>query len=277
MSTNLLFNIFLSFADTLLSTSRGISGRIGKSHSSSLLNDPDDEEYEYMNKQICNSVSPRHNGHWMKMNKKRTSSVSSQMTACSVDTTPSMELRRSQTMSSYNSDLEQPGSNDVKYEYMDIRSIDKEDSPPAQAPPLPPLLVKAMVDQEVEELEEEEVDGYVEDSIYHYTNQQPKLRQVLQQMKAVKREGNDNGQLYEYEDMDSITLARAEDAAVYQNIKKEGDRAVMQGPAQKPGFDAYVTVRAGVGLGEPAAVDRSFDNPNYWHSRMFLKPNAVPT
>ncbi|XP_056885353.1 receptor tyrosine-protein kinase erbB-3a isoform X1 [Takifugu flavidus] len=263
--------------DTLLSTSRGIPGRIGKSHSSSLLNDPDDEEYEYMNKQTCNSVSPRHNGHWMKMNKKRTSSTSSQMTACSVDTIPSMELRRSQTMSSYNSDLEQPGSNDVKYEYMDIRSIDKEDSPPAQAPPLPPLLVKAMVDQEVEELEDEEVDGYVEDSIYHYTNQQPKLRQVLQQMKAVKIEGKDNGQLYEYEDMDSITSAQPEDAAVYQNIQKEGDSAARQGPAQTPGFDAYVRVRAGVGLGEPAAVDRSFDNPNYWHSRMFLKPNAVPT
>uniref|UniRef100_A0A674M9L1 Receptor protein-tyrosine kinase n=1 Tax=Takifugu rubripes TaxID=31033 RepID=A0A674M9L1_TAKRU len=196
---------------------------------------------------------------------------------CSVDTIPSMELRRSQTMSSYNSDLEQPGSNDVKYEYMDIRSIDKEDSPPAQAPPLPPLLVKAMVDQEVEELEDEEVDGYVEDSIYHYTNQQPKLRQVLQQMKAVKIEGKDNGQLYEYEDMDSITSAQPEDAAVYQNIQKEGDSAARQGPAQTPGFDAYVRVRAGVGLGEPAAVDRSFDNPNYWHSRMFLKPNAVPT
>lgn len=177
-------------------------------------------------------------------------------------------------MSSCNSDLEQPGSNDVKYEYMDIRSIDKEDSPPAQAPPLPPLLVKAMVDQEVEELEDEEVDGYVEDSIYHYTNQQPKLRQVLQQMKAVKIEGKDNGQLYEYEDMDSITSARPEDVAVYQNIQKEGDRAARQSPAQKPG---YVRVRAGVGLEEPAAVDKSFDNPNYWHSRMFLKPNAVPT
>uniref|UniRef100_A0A674NXZ7 Receptor protein-tyrosine kinase n=1 Tax=Takifugu rubripes TaxID=31033 RepID=A0A674NXZ7_TAKRU len=201
--------------------------------------------------------------------------------SCGPPETPSPDMEEEDqngyTMSSYNSDLEQPGSNDVKYEYMDIRSIDKEDSPPAQAPPLPPLLVKAMVDQEVEELEDEEVDGYVEDSIYHYTNQQPKLRQVLQQMKAVKIEGKDNGQLYEYEDMDSITSAQPEDAAVYQNIQKEGDSAARQGPAQTPGFDAYVRVRAGVGLGEPAAVDRSFDNPNYWHSRMFLKPNAVPT
>lgn len=271
------FNIFLLSADTILSASRGIPGRIGKSHSSSLLNDPDDEEYEYMNKQIFNNVSPRHNGHWMKMNKKRTSSTSSQMTAYSVDTSASMELRGSQTMSSYNSDSEQQGSNDVKYEYMDIRSIDKDDSPPAHAPPLPPLLVKAMVDGEVEEVEDEEVDGYVEDSTYHYTNRQPKLRQALKQMKAVKMQRQGKGQLYEYEDMDSIASARPEDAAVYQNIQKEGEGAVGKSPAQQSGFDTYVRVRAGVGMGEPTAVDRSFDNPDYWHSRMFLKANAVPT
>uniref|UniRef100_A0A674MX38 Receptor protein-tyrosine kinase n=1 Tax=Takifugu rubripes TaxID=31033 RepID=A0A674MX38_TAKRU len=99
----------------------------------------------------------------------------------------------------------------------------------------------------------------------------------MSQRDSMSCEGKDNGQLYEYEDMDSITSAQPEDAAVYQNIQKEGDSAARQGPAQTPGFDAYVRVRAGVGLGEPAAVDRSFDNPNYWHSRMFLKPNAVPT
>lgn len=174
-------------------------------------------------------------------------------------------------MSSYNSDSEPQGSNDVKYEYMDIRSLDREDSPPAHAPPFPPLLAKAAVDRQAEE----EADGYVEDSIYHYTNQQPKLRQALQQMKAVKVQGK--GQLYEYEDMDSIATARPEDAAVYQNLQREGGGAAGQSPAQRSGFNAYVSVRAGVGLGEPAAVDRSFDNLEYWHSRMFPNPKAVQT
>lgn len=186
-----------------------------------------------------------------------------------------MELRRSQTMSSYNSDSEHQGSNDFKYEYMDIRSFEKDDSPPAHAPPPPPLLAKAAVDRQADEGdEEEEVDGYVEDSIYHYTNRQPKLRQVLQQMKV---QGQGKGQLYEYEDMDSITTARPEDAAVYQNIQRDREGAAGQSPARRSGFEAYVSVRAGVGLGEAAAADRSFDNMEYWHSRMFPNPNAVQT
>ena len=172
-------------------------------------------------------------------------------------------------MSSYNSDSEQQGSNDVKYEYMDIRSPHKEDSPPPHAPPLPPLLAKAAMDRQADEGKEEEADGYVEDSIYHYTNQQPKLRQALQQIKAVKVQGQSKGQLYEYEDMDSI--------AVYQNIQRDWEGAAGQSPGQRPAFDAYVSVRAGVGFGETVAVDKSFDNLEYWHSRMFPNPNAVQT
>lgn len=227
-----------------------------------------------MNKQVCVNIPPRRNCHRMTAKKKRTSSTSSHTTVCSGDTTLSMELRGSQTMSSYNSDSEQQGSNDVAYEYMDIRSTDKDDSPPAHAPPPPPLLVKAMVEREAGEGEQEEADEYVEDSIYHYTNRQPKLRQALQQMKT---QGQDKGPLYEYEDMDSIGTARPEDAAVYQNIHMDEKGAAGKSSAGQSGFDAYVRVRAGVGLGEPAAVDRSFDNPDYWHSRMFLKTNAVPT
>lgn len=181
-------------------------------------------------------------------------------------------------MSSYNSDSEQQGSNDVEYEYMDIRSIDKDNSPPAHAPPLPLLMVKAVVDREADDGEEEDADGYVQESIYHYTNRQPKMRQALQQMKAVKAQGGQGkGPLYEYEDMDSISTARPGDGAVYQNIQREKEGAAGQSPAQQSGFDAYVRVRAGVGLGEPTAIDRSFDNPDYWHSRMFMKANAVPT
>ncbi|XP_037627238.1 receptor tyrosine-protein kinase erbB-3a isoform X2 [Sebastes umbrosus] len=238
--------------DTLLSSSRVAPGRMRLSHSSGLLDDPDEEEYEYMNKQM-----PRNSSHWLKPpNKKRTSSVSSQATACSGDTASG------HTRSNHNSDSEQQGSNEVEYEYMDIRASEKDESPPSPDPPPPPK--PARMGREVEEDEEEEEDEYVEDSNYHYTNRQPKLRQALQDRKELKIEGRDEGEAYEYEDMDSMATLRPGDVVVYHNLQREGKAA-------------YVKVRAGVGLGEPAAGDRSFDNPDYWHSRMYLKPKAVPT
>lgn len=248
---------------------------MGKSHSSGLLDDLDDEEYEYMNKQCVTSVLPRHNSHWLKPKKKRTSSTSSQTTAGSVDTTLSMELRGSHTIS--NSDSEQQGSNEVEYEYMDIRGSEKDESPPAHGPPLPPPLTLARMGGEVEGEKEEEDDEYVEDSNYHYTNRQPKLRQALQHMKAPQIQGRDEGQSYEYEDMDCLAILQPGDAVVYQNMQREGEEATSGTEAHRSGFEACVKVRAGVGVGEPAAGDRSFDNPDYWHSRMFLKPKAVPT
>lgn len=282
ISCNVLNHIFIrscklpfiaSFSENLLSTSRATSGRIGKSHSTSLLDDPDDEEYEYMNKQTCvTPLSPRHNSYRLRPNNKRASSISSQVTACSGDTIPSMEARGSYTKSRHNSDSEQQGSNDVEYEYMDIRGSEKDDSPPAHDPPPPPTPGR-MEDEE----EEEDEDEYVEDSNYHYTNRQPKLRQALRDRKELKIEGTDEAEVYEYEDMDCFATVRPGGAVVYQNLQREGEEAAGATEARRSGFEPYVKVRAGVGVGEPAAGDRSFDNPDYWHSRMFLKPEAVPT
>uniref|UniRef100_A0A673CRL7 Receptor protein-tyrosine kinase n=1 Tax=Sphaeramia orbicularis TaxID=375764 RepID=A0A673CRL7_9TELE len=167
---------------TLLSSSRATSNRMGKTHSTILLDDPDEDEYEYMNKQkhVTPTIS-RQNSHlkdtspWLKMNRKRTTSVSSQVTASSGDVTPLVEVR------------------------------------------------------------------------------------------------GDEDEAYEYEDMDSFAAVRPGDAVVYQNLQRGGESAYQSG------FEPYVKVRAGVGVGEPAAGDRSFDNPDYWHSRMYLKPKAVPT
>ncbi|XP_069010693.1 receptor tyrosine-protein kinase erbB-3a isoform X1 [Embiotoca jacksoni] len=249
--------------ENLLFSSRA---RMGKSHSSSRLNNPDDEEYEYMNKQI--SVSPRHNSHWLKPNKKRTSSVSSQATAWSCDTALSAEVRGANARSRDDSDYEQPGSSEVEYEYMDIRGSEKEESPSEHDPPPPPSPPSsARVRGEAEENEEDE---YVEDSNYHYTNRQPKLRQALRDRTELKVQGRDEGEAYEYEDMDCFAGPPPAEAAVYQNLQRDGE-------AHKSGFDPHVRVRAGVGVGESAAGDRSFDNPGYWHSRMFLKHEAVPT
>ncbi|XP_070693587.1 receptor tyrosine-protein kinase erbB-3a [Pempheris klunzingeri] len=272
--------------DTLLSSSRVTPGRTGKFHSSGLLDDPDEEEYEYMNKQTCVApVSPRHNSHWLKPNKKRTSSVSSQAMACSGDATPSVEVRGGHVRSSHNSNSEQQGTNEVEYEYMDIRGSEKEESPlahdppptpppPPPPPPPSPPPPHVRIDREVEDEKEDE---YVEDSNYHYTNRQPKLRQALRENKEPKIEGRDEEEAYEYEDMDSFAALQPGDAVVYQNLQREAEGGVGGSEAHRSGFEPYVKVRAGVGVGDPPAGDRSFDNPDYWHSRMFLKPKAVPT
>uniref|UniRef100_A0A665VQQ2 Receptor protein-tyrosine kinase n=1 Tax=Echeneis naucrates TaxID=173247 RepID=A0A665VQQ2_ECHNA len=200
--------------DALLSSCRAAPGRIGKSHSSGLLDDPDDEEYEYMNNQ-----------------------------------TPA-SLRHSKQ-----------GFNEVEYEYMDIRGNEKRESPPTQAPLTPPTpaTVKGQVDDETEEEEDEY------------------LRQALQDRKELKIQGGDEAELYEYEDMDCFVAVQPGDKVVYQNVQRETEGAGRGAEVHQSGFEPYVKVRAGVGVGGPAAGDRSFDNPDYWHSRMFLKPKAVPT
>nr|XP_040060574.1 receptor tyrosine-protein kinase erbB-3a isoform X1 [Gasterosteus aculeatus aculeatus] len=259
--------------DTLLFPSRAGTGRMGKSHSLGIFDDPDEEEYEYMNKQkFVKSVSPRHNSHRSRPSKKRTSSTSSQVTACSGDTTSSVEVR-----SIHNSDSEQQESNEGEYEYMDIRGNENDESP---AVPDTPPATQARMGGEVDEDKEEE-DEYVEDSNYHYTNRQPKLRQALREKKELKIEGReedeDEDEAYEYEDMDSFAALRPGEAVVYHNLQRDGEGAVGGTKAHQSGFESYVKVRTGVGVGEPPVGDRSFDNPNYWHSRMFLKSNAVPT
>ncbi|XP_033994848.1 receptor tyrosine-protein kinase erbB-3a [Trematomus bernacchii] len=268
--------------DTLLSSARAAPGRMSKSHSASLLDDPDEEDYEYMNKRTClTAPSPRHSSHLLKPNKKRTSSVSSQATACSADTTSSVEVRGAHTRSNHDSDSEQQGSDDVEYEYMDIRGSEKDASPPTPEPPPlpppPPPPAPASMVREVEGEAGEMEDEYVDDSNYHYTNRQPKLRQALQDRKELNVEGRGEDEAYEYEDMDSFAALLPGDAVVYHNLQREGEGAVGGTEAHRSGFEPNVKVRAGVGVGETAAADRSFDNPDYWHSRLFLKSKAVPT
>ncbi|CAJ1051062.1 receptor tyrosine-protein kinase erbB-3a isoform X1 [Xyrichtys novacula] len=254
--------------ENLLFSSQVTPGRIAKSHSTGLLDDTDDEEYQYMNKQTCaTSLSPKKNSHCMKPNKKRTSSLSSQATAYSGDTTLSVEAR-GHSGTSQSSDSVQQGMNEVEYEYMDIRGSEKEESPPAYHPPPPPP------EQTAREVEEDE---YVEESNYHYMNRQPKLRETLQDREEIKMQERGMGEVYEYEDMDSFATLRPGDAVVYQNMQRGADGAAGNSELHQSGFEPYLKVRTGVGVGEPASGDRSFDNPDYWHSRMYLKPKVVST
>ncbi|XP_061640418.1 receptor tyrosine-protein kinase erbB-3a [Phyllopteryx taeniolatus] len=253
--------------ETLLCPSRVIPDRIGKSYSSGLLCNLNDDKYEHMTKHA--SFSSRinghlkDNGHRLKANKKRTSSLSSQVTASLGDVTTSIRN---------NHISEQLGSEEVKYEYMDIRCSEKDEDPPAHDPPPPPTVV-GMAEEEEKEEEEE----YVEDSNYHYTNRQPKLRKALQENRQLKIQDRDEDDTYEYEDMDCLPAIKPVPTAVYQNMQVGGEGEASGSTARQFGFDPYVKVRAGVEIGDSVSGDRSFDNPDYWHSRMFLKPKAVPT
>ncbi|XP_076012565.1 receptor tyrosine-protein kinase erbB-3a [Genypterus blacodes] len=267
--------------DMLLSISRANRDRISKARSSGFLDNPDDDEYEYMNKQTSvTSLSSRHpshlkdNAHWLKVNMRQTPSASAQ------------EVRGGHTRNDKpphsHSDSEQQGSQAVEYEYMDIRGCEKEESPPVPEPS--PSTSDGRIGGELGYEEKQEGDeDYVEDSNYQYTNRQPKLRQALQDRKELKIQGRDGAEAeaeaeaeaYEYEDMDSFAAVLPDDAVVYQNLQRNGEGAARGADTHQTGFDPYVKVRAGVG--EPAGADRSFDNPDYWHSRMFLKPKAVRT
>ncbi|CAB1330124.1 unnamed protein product, partial [Coregonus sp. 'balchen'] len=93
----------------------------------------------------------------------------------------------------------------------------------------------------------------------------------------------------EYEDMDAFgggsrgSQRGDHQEAEYQNLPVPGKgRATTaeEGGAGSRcaglGLGGYIKVCSGVGVGEPSS-NTSFDNPNYWHSRLFLKSDAVRT
>uniref|UniRef100_A0A671Q1T1 Receptor protein-tyrosine kinase n=1 Tax=Sinocyclocheilus anshuiensis TaxID=1608454 RepID=A0A671Q1T1_9TELE len=121
----------------------------------------------------------------------------------------------------------------VQYEYMDIRGDDE--------------------------------DEYVEED-YQYTNHQPRLRNSLRVQGLMQGEG----EVYEYEDMDSLAAGGAS-AAEYQNLEGEDEESVgLTDEPRSLGPEEYLKVHAGT-------EHKAFDNPDYWHSRSFHKANAVRT
>lgn len=182
---------------------------------------------------------------------------------------------------------------DVKYEYMDVRSVSKAGMDPGG--PLkfafPSTGARAELTPTAERAwsENDGEDEYVEED-YEYMNRQPKLKGKL-----TKRAGRDSrrsrgakGEAYEYEEMECLNTGAAPGAGEpveYQNIQSEEDedeggatplageepealRLATVGP--------FVKVLAGVRVGEQGG-DQSFDNPDYWHSRLYNKASAVRT
>uniref|UniRef100_A0A3P9A7X5 Receptor protein-tyrosine kinase n=1 Tax=Esox lucius TaxID=8010 RepID=A0A3P9A7X5_ESOLU len=220
------------------------------------------EEYEYMNKQACmRSLSPRPQlGHtkdgsqWLKMDKRQRSSLPSpdtEYTECT-GLRPSAEANREgKTKNEEQQDYEFPesceeerGSNDVEYEYMDIRNV-RPDDPPAQDVPLPGAIPK-----------------------------RPMGEYALQGQEGLRMLGRRGQEADEYEDMDSLAAPGAGDPVEYENLQGGDEGAVG---VQHSGMRTFVKVRAVVEVGEPGSGDRSFDNPDYWQSRLFLKPTTVTT
>uniref|UniRef100_A0A672S4N4 Receptor protein-tyrosine kinase n=1 Tax=Sinocyclocheilus grahami TaxID=75366 RepID=A0A672S4N4_SINGR len=101
---------------------------------------------------------------------------------------------------------------------------------------------------------------------YQYTNRQPRLRNSLRVQGLMQGEG----EVYEYEDMDSLAAGGAS-AAEYQNLEEEDEESVgLTDEPRRPGPEEYLKVHAGM-------EHKAFDNPDYWHSRSFHKASAVRT
>ncbi|XP_067230852.1 receptor tyrosine-protein kinase erbB-3a isoform X3 [Chanodichthys erythropterus] len=151
---------------------------------------------------------------------------------------------------------------EVQYEYMDIRG--GGGGPPSNMvlklhlprPVSHPLLKRSPQDDEDEDVEDD----------YQYTNHQPRLRNSLR----VQGLTEGDGEVYEYEDMDSLAAGGAS-AAEYQNMEGEDEESVgLRNGECSGGPGAYVKVHAGM-------EHKAFDNPDYWHSRSFHKASALRT
>lgn len=83
------------------------------------------------------------------------------------------------------------------------------------------------------------------------------------------------GKVEEYEEMVFGVVPDGWRHTEYQNLPVKG-RAVPEekGGGRCAGTRDYIKVCSGLG---DAGNNTSFDNPDYWHSRLFLKPDAVRT
>uniref|UniRef100_A0A673KXI9 Receptor protein-tyrosine kinase n=1 Tax=Sinocyclocheilus rhinocerous TaxID=307959 RepID=A0A673KXI9_9TELE len=137
----------------------------------------------------------------------------------------------------------QPQEAVVEYEYMDIRTDITQQNSPASSP--------------------DEVESDSREAIY-------------QNVSARHKENEDSDlttRRSEYVDMEASGRTGSEDRdqVDYQNFPVKG-RPVMGEEPQKTGLRSYIKVCAGV-----EAQNTSFDNPDYWHSRLFHKKDAVCT
>lgn len=160
---------------------------------------------------------------------------------------------RSQSEISAVEEEQQPQKVLVEYEYMDIRTDMQQQNVAGGSASSSP----------------DEVDSGVKEAIYQNVSEPPRLT-------ARHKENEDSDcstQRSEYVDMEASGRTGSEDGdqADYQNIPVKG-RPMVGEESQKPGLRPYIKVCTGV-----EAQNTSFDNPDYWHSRLFHKQDAVCT
>nr|XP_057941292.1 receptor tyrosine-protein kinase erbB-3-like [Doryrhamphus excisus] len=146
----------------------------------------------------------------------------------------------------------------VKYEYMDIR---RSDSTEEEELPLERHETSAAEPKQTAEEEESQLGD-------EGTNKQ----ELLQGNQGLHIPGvvTDDGEK-DCEEM--VTFEGTPDGweqADYQNLQAKGE----VGGSRCAGIGGYIKVCAGMG---ETGASSSFDNPDYWHSRLFLKPDAVRT
>ncbi|XP_056241987.1 receptor tyrosine-protein kinase erbB-3b isoform X1 [Seriola aureovittata] len=179
-------------------------------------------------------------------------------------------------------DQEEAAQGMGRYEYMDIRrSNSTEGEGPAWERRGSQTSAKSAAETEetdqIVEVLKKEHEEEEEDHKYHNTNKQPSHQGNLSSMVMPRPDVlTAGGEKVEYEEMTRFGVVPSGwEQADYQNLPVKG-RAVSEevGSGRCAGIGGYIKVCAG--MGEPGS-NTSFDNPDYWHSRLFLKPDAVRT
>ncbi|XP_072223458.1 receptor tyrosine-protein kinase erbB-3b [Leuresthes tenuis] len=170
-----------------------------------------------------------------------------------------------------------------RYEYMDIRRSDSsEESDPEQK--RSGNQTSAMGATETEDTQliarvlKKVHEGEEETKRCHNTDKQTTLHGDLSSADMTEPDALTAGvaNVEEYEEMNGFGVVPEKwGHTEYENLPVKGRAASEDmGRGRCAGIGDYIKVCAGVG--EPGS-NTSFDNPDYWHSRLFLKPDAVRT
>lgn len=167
-----------------------------------------------------------------------------------------------------------------RYEYMDIRHSDSSEG---GDPELQRSWSETSVISAAETCDTEDVVGVVEEEQkgqeaenHHNADETTRLQGSLSSTPGPDVPTAGGGKVEEYEEMTGLgEVPNGWGCTEYENLPVK-ERAAPEdvGGARCAGIEEYIKVCAGIG--EPGS-STSFDNPDYWHSRLFLKPDAVRT
>ncbi|XP_056897362.1 receptor tyrosine-protein kinase erbB-3b isoform X2 [Takifugu flavidus] len=166
-----------------------------------------------------------------------------------------------------------------RYEYMDIsRSYSTEEDNPAKKSDAACAGGTMDIDHTMAVLTEEHKEVDEEDKC---TDKEHPLQVNVSSVSVdepdvpqVGDENDENGDEYEEMTIQRVVPIQWEQAD-YQNLPVKGRTCPEDaGSGRCGGIGEYIKVCAG--MGEPGG-NTSFDNPDYWHSRLFLQPDAVRT